>query len=95
MICACAAIMPHVSILPEKADDRVPDLNRACRSHCHRCIGGFVVSAEIIQFIARPKRDDPQTDFPAIAFRSALQDDAVDPVATVPDKHAGPLKRES
>jgi hypothetical protein len=53
------------------------------------------VSAEIIQFIARPKRDDPQTDFPTIAFRAALRDDAVDPVASAPDKHAGPLKRES
>ena len=53
------------------------------------------MSAEIIQFIARPKRDDTQTDFPTIAFRSTLQDPAVDPVATAPDKHAGPLKRET
>ena len=67
----------------------------AHRSRRHRRIGGIVVSAEIIQFIARPKRDDPQTDFPTIAFRSALQDPAVDPVATAPDKHAGLLKRET
>ena len=53
------------------------------------------MSAEIIQFIARPKRDDTQTDFPTIAFRSAVQDRAVDPVETAPDKHAEPIKRET
>ena len=53
------------------------------------------MSAEIIQFIPRPGRDDAQTDFPTIAFRSAAHDPAVDPVATAPDKHAGPLKRET
>ena len=29
------------------------------------------MSAEIIQFIPRPKHDREQTDFPTIAFRSA------------------------
>ena len=29
------------------------------------------MSAEIIQFIPRPGRDDAPTDFPTIAFRSA------------------------
>jgi hypothetical protein len=53
------------------------------------------MSAEIIQFIARPKRDDAQTDFPTIAFRSAVQDPAFDPVDVAPDKHAGPAKRET
>ena len=42
------------------------------------------MSAEIIQFIPRPKRDDTQTDFPTIAFRSASPDPAVDPVAAAP-----------
>ena len=28
------------------------------------------MSTDIIQFIPRPKRDDLQTDFPTIAFRS-------------------------
>jgi hypothetical protein len=53
------------------------------------------VSAEIIQFIAPPKQDDAQTDFPTIAFRSAVQDPAFDPVDVAPDKHAGPAKRET
>jgi len=53
------------------------------------------VSAEIIQFIGRPKRDDLQTDFPTIAFRSPLPEPAVNPVAVAPDEHAGPLKRET
>jgi hypothetical protein len=68
---------------------------RAHRPRCHRRIGGIVVSAEIIQFIPRPKRDDTQTDFPAIAFRSAVQDPAIDPVDVAPDKHAEPIKRET
>jgi hypothetical protein len=33
------------------------------------------VTAEIIQFIPRPKHDREQTDFPTIAFRSARQPD--------------------
>jgi hypothetical protein len=37
------------------------------------------VSAEIIQFIPRPGRDDAPTDFPTIAFRSAAQDPAIAP----------------
>jgi hypothetical protein len=35
------------------------------------------VSAEIIQFIPRPRRDDAQTDFPTIAFRTAAHDPAM------------------
>ena len=33
------------------------------------------MSAEIIHFIRRPKHDREQTDFPTIAFRSALPED--------------------
>ena len=68
---------------------------RAHRPRCHRRIGGVLVSAEIIQFIPRPGRNDAQTDFPTIAFRSAVHDPAVDPVDVAPDKHAGPAKRET
>lgn len=53
------------------------------------------MSAEIVQFIARPKRDDLQTDFPTIAFRSPLPEPAVNPVVVAPGEHAGPLKRET
>ena len=35
------------------------------------------MSAEIIQFIPRPGRDDAPTDFPTVAFRSAAHDPAV------------------
>ena len=38
----------------------------------HRVMGGFCMSAEIIQFIPRPRRDCGQTDFPMIVFRSAV-----------------------
>jgi hypothetical protein len=51
------------------------------------------VSADVIQFIPRPKRDDTQTDFPTIAFRSAVQE-SIDRVDAAPDKHAGPARRE-
>ena len=32
------------------------------------------MTAEIIHFIPRPKRDREQTDFPAIAFRAPVPD---------------------
>jgi hypothetical protein len=95
MICACTAIMPHVSLFRRDADDSLPDIARAHRPRCHRCIGGILVSAEIIQFIPRPRRDDAQTDFPTIAFRSAAQDSAVDPVDAAADQPAEPERRET
>jgi hypothetical protein len=52
-----------------ETDDRLPDIACAHRPHRHRRIGGFLVIVDIIKFIPRPKRDD--TDFPAIALRSA------------------------
>jgi hypothetical protein len=33
------------------------------------------MSAEIIRFIARPRHEREQTDFPTIMFRSAVRDD--------------------
>ena len=53
------------------------------------------MSAEFIQFIPRPKRDDAQTDFPTIAFRSAVQDPKIDPVDSGADKHAGSSGRKT
>ncbi|MEH2496315.1 hypothetical protein V1294_002794 [Bradyrhizobium sp. AZCC 1678] len=53
------------------------------------------MSADFTQFIPRPKRGDMQTDFPAIAFRSARQDPVTDPVDAAPDKHTGPASREA
>jgi hypothetical protein len=52
------------------------------------------VSTEIIQFIPHPKRNAAQTDFPTIAFRSAVRDPKVDPVDSGPEKHAAPANRE-
>ena len=49
------------------------------------------MSAEIIQFIPRPKRDCGQTDFPTIVFRSALDDDrAMEPADTAPSEYVQP-----
>jgi hypothetical protein len=53
------------------------------------------VSAEIIQFITRPKRDDASTDFPTIAFRSAVKHSKIDPVDSGAEKQAGPASRET
>ena len=48
------------------------------------------MSVVIIQFIPRPKRDDMQTDFPTIAFRSARQNPASDPVDVSSGKRTTP-----
>jgi hypothetical protein len=53
------------------------------------------MSTGIIQIIPRPKRDDVQTDSPTIAFRSARQDPATDPVDVAPDKRAASTSREA
>jgi hypothetical protein len=53
------------------------------------------VIAEIIQFIPRPSRDDAPTDFPTIAFRSAVQDPAVAPADAAADQPAEPERRET
>jgi hypothetical protein len=53
------------------------------------------VSADIIQFIPRPKRDDVRTDFPAIVFRSARQDPAVAHADAAADRPAEPERRET
>ena len=45
------------------------------------------MSAEIIQFIPRPRRDRPQTDFPTIAFRTALPDPEIDRTDTAPSEY--------
>jgi hypothetical protein len=95
MIRACTAIMPHISIFRREADDRVPDIARARQPCCHCRIGGVIVNADIIQFISRPKREDAQTDFPAIAFRTALREPLIGSVDATPDQHGGPASREA
>jgi hypothetical protein len=42
-----------------------------------RGVRGIFVSADIIRFIRRPNHDREQTDFPTIAFRSAVQPDSL------------------
>jgi hypothetical protein len=53
-------------------------------------MGGPFVSADIIQFIPRPRTDQEQTDFPTIAFRSAVPDLAWDPLDTAPCEYVVP-----
>ena len=52
------------------------------------------MSIDIITIIPRPKRDDVQTDFPAIAFRSARREPTVHPVDAV-DERTGSANREA
>lgn len=52
------------------------------------------MSIDIIQFIPRPKRGDPQTDFPTIAFRSR-REPVTDPVDAEPGERAGSADREA
>ena len=95
MICACTTRSCRTFSFWREADDRLPDIARARRSRCHRRIGGVLVSTDVIQIIPRPKRDDVQTDFPTIAFRSARLRPATDPVDAAPDKRTGPANREA
>jgi len=48
------------------------------------------MSAEIIQFVPRPRNDQEQTDFPTIAFRSVVPDLAKDHVDTAPCEYVVP-----
>jgi hypothetical protein len=49
------------------------------------------MTAEIIQFIPRPRHNREQTDFPAIAFRSSLPDaTGTDHVDTAPCEYVPP-----
>jgi hypothetical protein len=74
-----------------EADDRMSDIARACWSRRNPGLGGVYVSAEIIQFIPRPKLDAGQTDFPTIVFLSALLDDrAIDHADTAPSEYVQP-----
>jgi hypothetical protein len=61
--------------------------DRTCRD---RHLGRIVMSADIIRFIPRPKRRRELTDFPTIAFRSAVKPDdlVMDHVDTAPCEHA-------
>jgi hypothetical protein len=58
-------------------------------------MGGTLMSAEIIQFIPRPKHDREQTDFPTIAFRSVVHDLVTDRAEPPPCKCFEPDRRET
>jgi hypothetical protein len=62
-----------------------------------RDIGANFMSAEIIHFIPRPKHGREQTDFPTIAFRSAVRPDvpAMDHADTAPYECVAPDTRET
>jgi hypothetical protein len=53
------------------------------------------MSADIIQFISRPRNDHEQTDFPTIAFRSVVHDLATDQVDTAPSEYVEPERGET
>jgi len=54
-------------------------------------MGGIRMSAEIIQFIRRPKHDREQTDFPTIVFRSTVRENlTADHADTAPCEYVQP-----
>lgn len=53
------------------------------------------MSTEIIQLMPQPNRDDAQTDFPTIAFRSAMPDPVTAHADADAVRYAEPKKRES
>jgi len=63
-------------------NDRISDIARADRPRRDRRGGRTVLSAEVIRFFSPPNRACERTDFPTIAFRSAIQP-AVIPVDRV------------
>ena len=77
--------------------DRVFDIARIGWLDRDRGVGGIFVSAEIIQFIARPGRNREPTDFPTIAFRSVAGTDdlTMDHVDTTPGAIIRPDSEEA
>jgi hypothetical protein len=65
--------MPHISFERE-IDDRLSDLARPDWPDCDHGLGGTFMSVDIVQFIPRPRHASGQTDFPTVAFRSAVRD---------------------
>ena len=64
------AIMPHISFTDARGrNDRISDRARIGGPRRDCAVGGVPVSAEIIPFMPRPKRNRPRTDFPRLAFR--------------------------
>jgi hypothetical protein len=58
-------------------------------------MGDIRMSAEIIQFIPRPRHNREQTDFPSIAFRSTVPDETgTEHVDTAPSEYVQPDWRE-
>jgi len=53
------------------------------------------MSADIIQFLRRPRNDHEQTDFPTIAFRSVVHDLASDHIDTAPCEYVVPEAGET
>jgi hypothetical protein len=52
-------------------------------------MGRIRMSAEIIQFIRRPRHNREQTDFPTIVFRTSVPDDlSMDHVDTAPGEYS-------
>jgi hypothetical protein len=72
--------------------DRLFDLAFASGPRRHRAVGWILMSAEIIQFIPRPKPHREPTDFPTIVFRSAVAPDdlAMDHADTAPCEYVCP-----
>jgi hypothetical protein len=77
--------------------DRLSDIARLGRIGRHRGVGGIFVSAEIIRFIRGPKHNRGQTDFPTIAFRSAVRpnDLTMDHSDTAPCEYVWPDQGEA
>jgi hypothetical protein len=84
-------------LLQRGRHDRISDIARIDRTGCHRGVGGIFVNAEIIRFIRGPKHNRRQTDFPTIAFRSAVRPDdlTMDHVDAAPCEYVRPESREA
>src|SRR5260221_13399772 len=78
-----------------EANDRLPDLACADRPDCDRGLGGTFMSVDIVHLIPRPRHASEPTDFPTIAFRSAVRDLAKERAEPAPYDDTETDKRES
>jgi hypothetical protein len=71
-----------------KTDDRLPDLARPGRARYHRGPGVRIVSADIVQFIPRPRRNRVSAIFPSVVLKleKPVGDLVMDHADVVPDE---------
>jgi hypothetical protein len=79
----------------ETDNDRLPDIAGIGRSHRHRRLGVRIVSAKIIQFVLRARRDRVLTGVSGIVvkFQKRVDDLVMDHADAVPGNDEAPSRQ--